>query len=67
MRLYAPLYEGDSILRPDAPIGESTVKVFKSATPATDFVRSNIQVEAASETAIDFVGIERWNTSLWKR
>jgi hypothetical protein len=58
MRLYAPLYEGDSILRPDAAFGEPAVTVFKAPAPATDFVRSNIQVEAANETALDLHTIE---------
>jgi len=59
MRLYAPMYEGDSILRPDAAFGEPAVKVFRSPAPAPDFVRSNIQVEAANETALDIYEIER--------
>jgi len=58
MRLYAPLYEGDSILRPDAAFGESAVKVFPAASPARDFVRSNIQAEAATQTALDIHAIE---------
>lgn len=57
MRLYAPLYEGDSILRPDAAFGEPAVKVFRSPAPAADFVRSNIQVEAANLTALDIQAI----------
>lgn len=59
MRLYAPLYEGDSILRPDAAFGEPAVKVFKSPAPAQDFVHSNIQAEAANETALDIHAIEQ--------
>lgn len=59
MRLYAPLYEGDSILRPDAAFGEPAVKVFRSPAPAPDFVRSNIQVEAANETVLDIHAIEQ--------
>lgn len=59
MRMYAPLYEGDSILRPDAALGESAVRVFRSPAPAPDFVRSNIQVEAANETALDIHAIEQ--------
>lgn len=58
MRLYAPLYEGDSILRPDAAFGEPAVKVFRTPAPAADFVRSNMQVEAANETALDIHAIE---------
>ena len=52
MRLYAPLYEGDGILRPDAAIGASARALFKAPAPAMDLVRSNIQVEAANETAL---------------
>lgn len=59
MRLYAPLYEGDSILRPDAAFGEPAVKVFRSPAPAADFVHSNIQAEAANETALDIHAIEQ--------
>lgn len=59
MRLYAPLYEGDSILRPDAAIGEATVKVFKTPAPTVDFVRSNMQADAANETALDIHAIEQ--------
>jgi hypothetical protein len=58
MRLYAPLYEGDSILRPDAAIGASIRRDFKTSAPAADFVRGNIQVEAANETALDIRAIE---------
>lgn len=59
MRLYAPLYEGDSILRPDAAFGEPAARVFRSPAPAPNFVRSNIQVEAANETALDIHAIEQ--------
>jgi len=57
--MYAPLYEGDSILRPDAALGESALRVFRSPAPAPDFVRSNIQIEAAKETALDIHAIEQ--------
>ena len=59
MRLYAPMYEGDSILRPDAAIGAPIRKDFKAPAPAADFVRSNIQVKAANETALDLHAIEQ--------
>jgi hypothetical protein len=59
MRLYAPLYEGDSVLRPDAAIGASVRAIFKAPTRAPDFVHSNIQVEAANQTALDIHAIER--------
>ena len=59
MRLYAPLYEGDSFLRPDAAIGASVRDLFKAPAPAQDFVRSNIQAEAAALTASDIHAIEQ--------
>lgn len=59
MRLYAPLYEGDSFLRPDAAIGASIRTLFKAPAPARDFVRSNTQVEAANLTALDIHAIEQ--------
>lgn len=59
MRLYAPLYEGDSILRPDAAFGEASVRVFRSPDPAPSIVRSNIQEEAAIETALDIHVVEQ--------
>jgi len=59
MRLYAPVYEGDTLLRPDAALGESVVTVFKTPAPTVDFVRGNIQVGAANETALDLQAIEQ--------
>jgi len=59
MRLYAPMYEGDSLIRPDAALGEVTAKIFKNPAPATDFVRGNIQAQAANETALDLHAIEQ--------
>jgi hypothetical protein len=57
MRLYAPMYEGDSILRPDAAVAESIRALFKAPAPMPDFVRSNIQVEAANLTVLDIQAI----------
>ena len=59
MRLYAPLYEGDSILRPDAAIGASIRRLSKAPAKTPDFVRSNTQLEAANLTALDFRAIEQ--------
>ena len=59
MRLYAPLYEGDSFLRPDAALGERAPTVFKTPAPAAVFVRGTIQVEAANETVLDLNAIEQ--------
>ena len=46
MRLYAPLYEGDSFLRPDAALGERAPTVFK--TPANETV---LDLNAIEQTA----------------
>ncbi len=59
MRLYAPLYEGDSFLRPDSAIDEPVRTIFKTADPAADFVRSNTQAEAANLTADDIRALVR--------
>ena len=59
MRLHAPLYEGDSILRPDVALGEAVAKLYKTPASKADFVRSNIQQEAAEATALDLHAIER--------
>ncbi len=59
MRLYAPLYEGDSLLRPDAALGERAATVCRTPAPAVDFVRSNNRVEAANETVLDLHAIEQ--------
>ena len=53
MRLYAPLYEGDDTLRPDAALAESSAAVKKSSAPAPAIVRSNIALEATNETAAE--------------
>lgn len=57
MRLYAPMYEGDSFLRPDAAIGARVGRPFKMPSPAAEFVRSNTQVEAANQTALDILAV----------
>jgi hypothetical protein len=59
MRLYAPLYEGDSIVRPDAAFGEPSVASYKKSVSGLDFVRSNIQAEAANNTVLDLHAIEQ--------
>ena len=59
MRLYAPLFEGDSIVRPDAAFGEPAVTTYRRSVSAPDFVRSNIQAEAANTTALDLHALEQ--------
>jgi hypothetical protein len=61
MRLYAPIYEGDSILRADSAIGAPVRRVAKSPAVAADFVRSNIKVEsaAANPVELDILALEQ--------
>jgi len=59
MRLYAPLYEGDNALRPDAALGESAAAVKKSPASTPAMVRSNIPLKAANETALDIATTEQ--------
>lgn len=59
MRLYAPLYEGDSIVRPDAAFGEPAVTASKRRSSTPDFVRSNIQADAAAATVLDLHAVEQ--------
>jgi hypothetical protein len=59
MRLYAPMYEGDSILHPDSAIGATVRPAFKAPARTVDFVRSNIQEQAANETVLDIYAIEQ--------
>ena len=59
MRLYAPLYEGDSIVRPDAAFGEPAVTAYRKRSSTADFVRSNIQDAAASATVLDLHAVEQ--------
>jgi hypothetical protein len=49
MRLYAPLYEGDNTLRPDAALGGSAASVKKSPAPTLKIVHSNIALENAAD------------------
>lgn len=51
MRLYAPLYEGDSILRPDAALGEPAAANSKSRAATATIVRSNMPLEPAHDIA----------------
>ncbi|MHB8667757.1 MAG: hypothetical protein ACYC7B_09620 [Burkholderiales bacterium] len=51
MRLYAPLDHSDSLLRPDAALGERTATNSKSAARTATIVRSNTPLQHASDTA----------------
>ncbi len=58
MRLYAPLDESNSLLRPGAAFGEPAVATRKTAVSRPAIVRGNIGLEAANESALDIPGIE---------
>jgi hypothetical protein len=51
------MYEGDSVLRPDAAIGASLRALFKAPAPTVDFVRSNIPAERANPTVPEIQAI----------
>jgi hypothetical protein len=59
MRLYAPVYEGDNLLRPDAALGERPVTVFKIPAATVGFVRSNNTAEAAKAPGVDLRAVEQ--------
>ena len=59
MRMYAPLCEGDSIVRPNVAFGEPAVTAFKGPSFGLDFVRSNTQAEAANSTVLDLYALEQ--------
>ncbi len=58
MRLYAPLYEGDSNQRPDAAVGEAVVRISNSPVSAASFVHGNIAHEAAIKAAPELQEME---------
>jgi len=59
MRRYAPMYEGDGFLRPEAAFGETAAAAFKKPASAADFVRGNIETETKNVTALDLHAIEQ--------
>jgi len=71
MRLYAPLYEGDNTLRPDAALGGSAASARKSPAPAPTIVRSNIgavtvaDIPGAEQDVREPHGIVHWARSLF--
>ena len=59
MRLYAPLDESNSILRPGAALGEPAAATRKTPATRASIVRSNIGLEAANESTLDIAVIEQ--------
>lgn len=58
MKLYPPIYPGDSILQPGTVPGSDAETVTAEAAFQAGFVRSSIAFEGAPESSIDMVSIE---------
>lgn len=59
MRLYPPMYPGDSILQPGTFSGDDASGALRTAAFRTHFVRSNMSAESALELEVDIPTIER--------
>jgi hypothetical protein len=59
MRLYPPIYLGDSILQPGTVPGGDAVCASDAGIFRTPFLRSNIRVESAAEAGADIAALER--------
>lgn len=59
MRLYPPMYPGDSILQPGTVPGGGAVSAWNAAVFRTPFVRSNMRAEGAPEPGVDAAALER--------
>ncbi len=59
MRLYSPMYPGDSILQPGSVPGSDTVSAWNPPDFQTHFVRSNMRTESVPEPGVDVAAIER--------
>jgi hypothetical protein len=58
MKLYPPIYPGDSILRPGTVPGGDVEDATAKAPVLASFVRSGIGEESAPDSTIDLVAIE---------
>jgi len=58
MKLYPPIYPGDSIVQPGKLPGGDIESATEKAALQAWFVRSSIDVERAPESRIDYVSIE---------
>jgi hypothetical protein len=59
MRFYAPLYEGDNSIRPDAGLELALGQAVKSGMSETDFVHGNMLAEATTGPNFDLAALER--------
>jgi hypothetical protein len=59
MRLYPPMYPGDSILQPGTVPGGGIASTRAVAIFRTSFVRSNIRAESVPEARVDVAAIEQ--------
>jgi hypothetical protein len=53
MRLYPPMYPGDSILQPGTVPGGDAMSAWDVAVSRTPFVRSNVRAQIALELGVD--------------
>lgn len=58
MKLYPPMYPGDSILQPATVPGGDAKSVWSTASLRASFVRSNNAVESAPDAGVDLIAIE---------
>ena len=59
MKLYPPIYPGDSILRPGTVPGESIASAWEALAFRAPIVRSNMRVASVPEPRIDIAAIEQ--------
>jgi len=59
MRFYAPLDEGDSVMRPPVDLELALGQALKTAVSETDFVHGNILTEATTGQNFDPAALER--------
>ena len=59
MRLYPPMYPGDSFLEPGTAPGSDAPWAWETVAFRAHFVRSNMPAEAAPEAGVDVAAIER--------
>ena len=59
MKLYPPIYPGDSILRPGTVPGESISTAWEALAFRAPIVRSNMRAASVPESRIDIAVIEQ--------
>jgi hypothetical protein len=59
MRVYVPMYEGDSIIHAGPVPGGDIASAWETAISKTPFVQSNIGADSVSEPSLDTAALER--------